>query len=325
LMYKIAFTIIFLTVVQTAQAGDKVGNGGGLWTCSSDQTLQHGMLVDLYEAEEEFSLQLIAVTQSDPMKIVEQQNNYFKENLPAYFYTWNKILTDSKQKIHYVNAELTIVDDSLYRVKPISTTCAAGWVYTQFANYTNQDQILIRADLWNSSKISPLHKAALVWHEVIYSWLRNQFQDTDSVRARQIVGLLFSTLPPQEMIRRIEKVLSPLPINPTEPIWFCTIKNNNTSIFFGDYGLNQLEAKTTVTQKCQQAQLGFHCGEHTISCEEISTDSVSRTCQLKNYQNNRTYLGKGRNHLEAEFKTREQCQIDETSSPIHCSSSVICH
>ena len=233
-------------------------------------------------------------------------------------------MTDSSKKIHYVNAELTIVDDSLFRVKPLSITCSSGWIYSQYANYTNLDQILIRADLWDSTTVSPLHKAALLWHEVIYSWLRNQFQDTDSVRARQIVGILFSTLPPQEMISRIEKVLSPLPTNPNQPIWFCTIKNNNTFLNFGEYGLNQLEATTTVTQKCQSAPFGFHCDEHAISCEEISKQSVQKICQLKNYQNNKTYLGKGRNQLEADFKTRDQCQIDITSRPIHCGNPIVC-
>lgn len=323
-MFKIILTMIILINVQFVQAGDKVGNGGGLWTCTANQIFQHGMLVDLYEAEEEFSLQLISISQTDPMKIVEERNLYFKQNLPAYFYNWDKVLTDSIKKIHYVSAELTIVDDSLFRVKPLSTTCSSGWIYTQFANYTIQDQILIRADLWNSANVNPLHKAALIWHEVIYSWLRDQYQDTDSVRARQIVGLLFSTLPPQEMISRIEKVLSPLPTNPNQPIWFCTIKNNYNSFYFGDYGLIQLEATTKVTQKCQNAPHSPLCDEYGISCEEISKQSVQKVCQLKNYQNNKTYLGKGRNQLEAEFKTREQCQTDVTTSPVHCGNPVVC-
>jgi hypothetical protein len=323
-MFKIINLLAIILTTQFVQAGDKIGNGGGLWTCTANQSLQLGMLVDLYEAEEEFSLPLISTNQVDPLQIVQDRDLYIKVTLPSYYYFWNKKLNESLQKIHYVNSELTIVDDALFRVKPLSTTCAAGWVYTQFANFTNQDQILIRQDLWNSSAVAPLHKAALIWHEVIYSWLREQYQDTDSVRARQIVGLLFSTLPSQDILNRIEKIVSPLPTNPNQSVWFCSIKNNNSFYYFGDYGQSQIEASSLVTQKCQSLPNGFHCDERSLSCEEISKQSVQKICQLKNQQNNKTYLGKGRNLLEAEFKTREQCQTDTTTQPIFCDHKFIC-
>lgn len=323
-MFKIISVFILVTATQFAFAGDKVGNGGGLWTCTNNKVFQHGMLVDLYEAEEEFALKLISTNQTDPMKIVEERDLFINQNFPAYYYNWNKVLVDSLKKIHYVNSELTIVDDALFRVKPLSSTCSSGWVYTQFANFTNQDQILIRADLWNSSNIGPIHKAALIWHEVIYSWLRDQYQDKDSIRARQIVGILFSTLQPQEIMIRIEKVLSPLPTDPNQPIWFCMINNYNTFLKFGDYGLNQLEASARTAQKCQSAPQGFHCNEHGIECEEITKQSEQKSCQFKNFQNNKTYLGKGRNRLEAEFKAAEQCQNDKTTNPIHCSNLIDC-
>lgn len=322
-MFKNILTGLTLLLSSSVYAGDKVGNGGGLWTCQSGQNLQHGMLVDLYEAEEEFSLQLISTTETNPMEIVEDQNQFFKKNLPTYFYNWSQILSSSMNKIKYVNAELTIIDDSLFRVKPLSSTCATGWNYTQFANFTNQDQILIRADLWKSPQISPLHKAALIWHEVIYTWLRNQYKDTDSVRARQIVGLLFSTLPANEISNRIDKVLSPLP-TPNQSIWLCTIENAHTFLIFGAYGQNLIEAQTTVTQKCQNAEFGFHCNEHKINCEEISEQSIQKTCKLKNYHTNKSYLGKGRNLLEAHYKVQEQCQTDPESQPIHCTNNIIC-
>ena len=324
LISKIITVFALFTLTQIANGGDKVGNGGGLWTCSANQILQQGMLVDLYEAEIEFGLPLISSSQTDPMKIVAERNLFVQSNLPAYYYGWNQILTDSNRKIRYVNSELTIVDDSLFRVKPISTTCAAGWVYTQFANFTNQDQILIRSDLWNSPNVPSLHKSALIWHEVIYAWLRAQYQDTDSIRARQIVGLLFSTLSATEINLRIEKILSPDHTNPNQPIWFCMIKNQMTWLNFGDYGLNQIEATAKTTQKCQNSQSGFHCNETGIRCDEIITQTVQKTCQLKNGLNQKTYFGNGRIQLEAEFKAREQCQTQSNTNAIHCDNPVTC-
>ena len=136
--------------------------------------------------------------------------------------------------------------------------------------------------------------------------------------------MLFSTLPPAEIQNRIEKVLTPLPINPTQAVWFCVIENNNTFLKFGEYAQSQLEAKTKVTQKCQAAPYGFYCDEFRITCDEIKSPSTEKICQLKNYENSKSYLGKGRNLLEAEFKTREQCQNDVSTSPVHCGSQVVC-
>lgn len=327
-MSKLIILLGFLSVSVSTLAGDKVGNGGGLWTCSVQQNLQinlqSGMLVDLYEAEVEFSLPLITTTELDPMKIVEERLSYIQSNLPGYYWMWNQVLADSRQKIHFVNSELTIVDDALYRVKPLSSTCPSGWVYSQFANFTNQDQILIRSDFWKSPAISSLHKAALIWHEVIYSWLRTQYQDKDSVRARQIVGVIFSTLPAGQMNSRIEKVLTPSQVLPTQPTWFCMVKNMNTFMNFGDYGMNQLEASSRTVQKCQNSLNGFHCDETGVQCSELSKQSAPKVCQLKNYQNNRTYLGKGYSVLEAEYKSREQCQMDTNTHPVHCDTEVVC-
>ncbi len=323
-MSNVISILLLILATQNAMAGDKIGNGGGLWTCQSNQVLQRGMLVDLYEAEVEFGLPMLSTNQTDVMKIVDDRDLFIKVNLPQYYYNWNKFLTESIQKIRYVNSELTIVDDSLFRVKPLSSTCSTGWVYTQFANFTNQDQILIRADMWNSPTITPLHKAALVWHEVIYAWLRNQYQDKDSIRARQLVGLLFSALSPQEISSRIEKVLSDVPVTPNQPIWFCMIKNNNSFLRYGDYGLNQFEATVKTTQKCQNAPFGFHCDEQGIICEEIKSQPEIVTCQVKNNLNFKSYFEKGRNHLEAEFKTREKCLNEANTQPIFCDNEVVC-
>lgn len=321
-MFKIFLALASLFCSVRSFAGDKVGNGGGLWTCSINHHLQQGVLVDLWEAQEEFGLPLIRSNEINPMTIVEERQLYIEQNLPGYAHGWSQVLKDSIPKIRFVNAELSFIDDNLHRLKPPASLCAEDWVYTQFANFTPQDQILIQSDLWNNALISPLHKAALIWHEAIYAWLREQFQDKDSVRARQIVGLLFSTLPVQQVKSRIEGILTPAPIGHNDVIWFCMIFNNVTEIHYGNYGVNQLEASTKTIQTCQEGANSFHCDEHGMACSQILDQSVQKVCQLKNYLNNKMYLGKGRDVLEAEFKAREQCERD--TNGVHCLNPVTC-
>lgn len=311
-----------LLISQSLFAGDKVGNGGGLWTCSFRQNLTQGMLVDLYEAEEEFSLELISSIETDPFKIVNERNNYIKINLPIFYNPWNQKLTESLNKIHFVNSELTIVEDALYRIKPLSSRCSEGWSYTQFANYTNQDQILIRDDLWKNPIINPIHKAALVWHEVIYAWLRDQYHEKDSVRARQIVGLLFSKLPQNIMQEKMNVILNSIPNQPDQPYWFCVIRNMYSFKYFANYGLNQMEASTKATQACNEGQFSSHCDEYNIKCEQILNQNSKVTCQIKNYVINKSYFANGLIHLEAEFKVRDLCSHE--SDPVHCDHPVQC-
>lgn len=322
-MSKIIFSSLIFLTAAISVAGDKVGNGGGLWTCSSNKQLTQGMLVDLYEAEEEFSLELILSYELDPMKIVSERYDFINNNLPQYFYQWDEKLSESLKKIHFVKSELTIVDDSLYRVKPLSSTCSEGWVYTQFANFTNQDQILIREDLWANQLITSVHKAALVWHEVIYAWLREQFQDKDSVRARQIVGIVFSKLSASEMSSKIDNVLNSSSHQPNQPYWVCMIKNNFTFKYFSSYGLNQLEASTKAIQKCNEnGPSNYNCDEYSVKCDQILNQNTQVACRLKNFLTNKSYLSKGLISLEAEYKVRELCQNDGIA--VHCDHPVEC-
>ena len=335
-MFKIILTLSLITGSLSAFAGDKVGNGGGLWTCSNQGIIQKAILVDLYEAQEEFGVSLITPFDIDPSRIVEERNQFARLNLIEFHNAWSKYLNESYSKIRMVNSELVIVDDSLFRIKPLKSTCNTDWIYTQFANFTHQDQILIRSDLWQNQNIAPISKAALIWHEVIYKWLRTEYFDTDSIRARQIVGYLFSNLPADQMRSKISNVLSSAPVNPPNPPypnpnpapapiekpWVCMIQNSHISTYYSDYGISQLEAKTKTLQKCQNGESGFFCKESSLKCDEIKNNQSVYTCQNKNNHISQTYIGSGRSLLEAEFKARESCQ--SAPSKFYCQSEVIC-
>jgi hypothetical protein len=314
------------------QAGDKVGNGGGLWTCSVNGNLMASHLVDLYEAKEELGLDPVITVEADPMKIVQERSDFVRLNLPEYSPTWNKVLSETRGKIRFVNSDLIVVEDALYRLKPAAMTCPEPWAYTQFANYTNLDQVLVRADLWQSLQVSSLHKAALIWHEVIYRWLRDTEKDQDSVRARQIVGILFSTLSPGEMSAAILKILNqgdPVPAPPPPapvpvPIqWMCMVENKHISMVYAGYGMTRLEAETLTSQTCQNAgQQGFFCSTQ-VNCQELTDIFPVHSCRTENKHIGKAYLGTGRSRLEAEYKAREACQ--QSDQRFFCEPQVTCN
>lgn len=322
--FKILFLFILFQGSLSHSAnllGDRVGNGGGLWTCSNFNSLIQGILVDLYEAEVEFGLNLISPHQTDPMQIVAERSSFVQKNLPEYFFQWERVLTEIKSKLRFVNSELTVIDDALYRVKPLSTTCPSRWEYTQFANFTELDYILIRNDLWLNANIKSLHKAALIWHEVIYTWLRREYKDQNSVRTRQIVGLLFSDLPPLELKARIEKIFSNVSPKPGQPMWICTVENSHIHKLYSGYGSSKLDASSKALINCKNGDHAFFCST-TSNCEVILDQTKEVVCRVENRLSHKAFVSKGRNLLEAQFKATEQCQLDVGASSFHCGEPV---
>lgn len=210
----LVLTIVFSAV--TSFAGDKIGNGGGIWACySAKGELLHGMLVDLYEAEAEFQLTPIQDFNLDVVQLINNRSTIVSglKKGRQLLQTMDEVLRNDK----YVNVELALVNDAFYRIIPPASSCAEGkWKYTQFANYTAFGTVLVREDLWNSDKIPVVDKAALFWHEAIYRWLRLEQGDLDSIRTRQAVGILFSDLPAEEIQKRLDAVLD-LQHPPTPP------------------------------------------------------------------------------------------------------------
>jgi hypothetical protein len=200
-----------------ANAANEIGNGGGLWICrsNSNQAVTSAMLVDLFEARSEFKLG-IPVPQSGlaAQQILELKLGWLATNYPQLLNLIEPYIDLVESNIVYVDGQLQIVDDSLYRLKPGPETCANGRVeYVQFANFTNYGKLLVQLDLWNSKAITELDRAALLFHEIVYRALRDS-GDRNSIRARQIVGLVFSDLSAQEMRKRVRLVLNGSEIPP---------------------------------------------------------------------------------------------------------------
>lgn len=315
--------ISFILFVNFSWAGDKVGNGGGLWTCfTKDKEISHGVLVDLYEAKVEFGLNIPADEQSRPMDIVKKKADLLRFRDTYLYSIFSPEVDNVMQKIRLVSSELVVVDDALFRLKPHYSTCSMPWEYVQFANFTNLGQVLIREDLWNSSAISALDKAALVWHEAIYAWLRKERGDSDSVRARMIVGLIFSDMESSQFKNRIAKILkeNQQPQPRPEDRWICLVENKHTSNWYGGYGINKLEASGNAKSSCQKEEYEFFCQDQNLRCEEIISESINNVCQVENHLHQKTYIGKGRNRLEAAFGALKACQAQPDS--VSCSEPI---
>lgn len=330
---KITTLTSLLLMACTALAGDKVGNGGGLWAClDSQENVRYGILVDLYEAREQHGLPLINHFSADSYSIVNERKEFAQKYLPARAPTWSAYLDDVYKKMRLTDAVLTEVDDALYPISPLPVNCPNGkWKYLQFANYLQQSQqILIRKDLWQHPNVSTLDKAALIWHEAIYAWLRDSGGDKDSRRARHIVGLLFSQLPPFEIQKQIEEIIVQQPPvqPPTQPPqvpeekWVCLVENSLNSKVFVGYGKVEKQARTSSLQACQEAGEGFHCNENTFQCDQMPSMNKVWFCETSNGLTNKVFSGEGRSKVEAMYESRNACI--KSGYHQHCSDRPSC-
>jgi hypothetical protein len=205
-------SIVSLILISTVLAGPRVGNGGGAWVCQ-EPTGEHRWvrLVDLFEAENEFGLKLAPVPAKDPWALLQERYEFIFANVPELA----NILTLNVDQLHSIlhmvpqYTELTRIDDDQIRIRPASGSCDQGILYYgQIADYTFDDRLLVAGDLWGASSFTDTDRAALLMHEVVYKTLRDHFGDTDSSRARAIVGLVFSDLNTKKIASGVTAVLA---------------------------------------------------------------------------------------------------------------------
>lgn len=193
--HQIKIGLFSLLLPSLLWAGGSVGNGGGVWACrEASGEIRWTKLVDLYEAENEFGLDLAI----NPAASVEDYlNNVLVKTKTVnrtFYFALKSNLETVKQKIKVVdNANLTVIDDALFRISPLASSCQQGKLaYEQLANYTAYDRILLNKELWQP--LSNIEKAGLYLHEAIYLLERTRKNATNSVNTRKLVGLLLSQL-----------------------------------------------------------------------------------------------------------------------------------
>lgn len=306
-------------------AGDKVGNGGGLWVCHTEGVFEKLHLVDLYEAEHEllWSMKTFS-SEKKSERIVEEVVAEVQKYFPTYSREWLAHLRWVQKKKKFVRLELEKVDDALFRTRPPSQACPNGlWEYKQLANFTHiLNDVIISEELWNHPRLSETDRAGLLWHEAIYYWFRTKYQDSDSTRARYVTGLLFSQLTigeKKELLRVILKQdpdQTPPP-SPDKGPWMCVMENSMSEKIFAGYGKTQFEAKTQVEKKCKASTSNFACHdyggfEYKEGCEEIKSTQDRWVCRITEDRLSDVYLSQGRSLLEAMYKVSFDCLKKET-------------
>lgn len=294
-----------------AHGGDKIGNGGGLWVCSSlEQKVLKAELVDLFEARIEHNLALVQLPLNLPFaELTQNVLQRFIQEYPSYSANWKKYYETVLKSLNFVSAELEKVDDVKNHLKPRPDTCPGKWDYVQFANFTNEGVLLVQKEFWESSQISDLDRVALLWHETVYLWLRDLYGDVSSRRARRIVGVLFAELDTESKHQRIKDILSSKnPTTPVKPVHhFCMIENPTADKVYGSFQSNKSICISEVHQQCMNGHHQFECIVDKIICEDVLSMEESKTCRLTNQISNKIHIGVGRNQLEALFHAKKEC------------------
>ena len=201
-----------LTMALPVLAGEKIGNGGGGWICRNlDSTLsiRWVRLIDLYEAEIEFGLRTVTFENGN---FFEVARTLLLERLapiaPRLHGEVASNLLRIFEHLSPVEAELEVIPDADYRIRPRAQDCAGGKLeYAQIANNTLYGSTLLDRDIIASEKFSDADFAALLAHEAIYATFRERFGDLNSVRTRRLVGLLFSRLSEDQLRSEALKLL----------------------------------------------------------------------------------------------------------------------
>ncbi|WP_413293589.1 hypothetical protein ACLSU7_00650 [Bdellovibrio sp. HCB185ZH] len=205
----ILISILFLLISSVSFAWNRVGNGGGAWTCRKytskdflNTEIKWIAQIDLYEAVSQYGLKVKNFPSHNYKTTVKKVSDRLL-NLPgnpfAGLAPFLKNVNDLRpgSKVTYLDQELKIINDALYFAVPKKETCLDGKIrYEQIVNYDNNGFIFVQKSLFNS--LSERSKAALVLHEAIYAY-RRSLGDTDSLNSRRIVALAFSTLTDEQL------------------------------------------------------------------------------------------------------------------------------
>ena len=344
--------------LSAAHAGDKIGNGGAIWACQNAQSdFLGGMLLDLFEATHEFGYTVQTFPISDANQISDAVMARYLKDWPEFALKVKPHMSAVLANTRFVDAIVEKIDDANPPISPLPNQCKGGlWSFVQIANYKTDGQLLIRKDLWENAALGSVDKAALLWHEAVYRWLRSDYDDQTSTRARKIVALAFSTLPTSQISIEVRKLLwqqpstqpptpapSPFPFpfpipfpipgqtNPPTPVspgpgpdlpagrYICVMDETMRQTPYMAVAATQLDASTQVKLACKNGSYGMFCSDISLSCEALAS-AVSWQCESQNNFTNHLFIGKGRSRLEAEYIAELTCTGASHNQESGCTS-----
>lgn len=199
--------ILFLSVLNIGifswAGGDRVGNGGTIWVCRDTKgVIVKTLFPDIYDTHTSFGIKLMKVDDAIkawPFQIVRERYIYLQKVNPKFANEIRRYLDRALSNFALSNVSLPASNDAFGLLIPSNKDCPGKWQLEQFANYIDIDTLIVKRELWNSAQVSSIDKAALVWHEAVYHWLRDHHDNKDSGMTRFIVGVLFSDVDFNEM------------------------------------------------------------------------------------------------------------------------------
>jgi hypothetical protein len=202
---------------QIALAGPKVGNGGGSWLCMDQVTLEPRWIevTDLFESRNVLGYSIKPLAAANFREDFNYRRRWIEKHSPQLDFLLKKYAQSTLTGIDAItvfttgDAALSFINDGLYQVTPTPASCEGGMIYfEQLADFTDEGKLVINTTLWSSPAMSEMDRSALLMHEIVYKALRSAYGDTNSVRARRIVGALYAQLLDNDIAAKIHKTLS---------------------------------------------------------------------------------------------------------------------
>ncbi len=181
--FTLTFVLLFST--QASASGNKVGNGGdGVFCKNADH--ETGQLLDFYENPFKKDIK-----GSDPYLIAKEIFENLEKVAPKISKPYQKRLSELKEEIEFKSqVSLTDIKDSQHLFQPDSKECKVLQIAIRKAKtLPKEKRFLIRKDLWE--RLSPVHQAGLLTHEIIYEHLR-KLGEPNSIKARKLNNYIYS-------------------------------------------------------------------------------------------------------------------------------------
>jgi hypothetical protein len=230
----ILFSLYFVGTMANAVGGVDGGGGKSVVCRDSQGKIISAELLDLYEGRVQYSLAPKVSSDSIERQIddvVERLSAGRDYNFRTTLMKHTRFVSEAKV-ILPEGTGLLPVDDAYNVIVP--KNCQIE----QLANFTNQNQILVNGEIYNS--LNDTNKAALIVHEALYKIFRI-YGSTNSIRARKSVALGFSTIdlngnPNCEREGNCERVVENVIADlPSKYLDCHTLPNSNGSPFPGSH------------------------------------------------------------------------------------------
>lgn len=279
-----AYYMLFLSVVFASNLyASRKGNGGIAWGCFEKKNSQRIIwirLADLYEIETDQAKELLSFNNHSVTDIV----NFIKHRL-------NKIDSSLLKNIdptikRFLNrdfiardAELEPTNDLENYLRPSKRSCLEGEIRKiQLVNYINSNRIEVDAFFYDrvlEKNNNRVDKAALIFHEAMYTYFRKKYRHATSSITREIIGALFSTQSNLEIASRMDELLGTI----------LTLSN--------DMKFSKIKGARAVLGSCAKSDVesgAFNCSKieegrnHDINREINNRIETKRIVNVKDFE-----------------------------------------